>query len=173
MPKRLCEIIRSHIRRFALQIISSDVRCPPILRAQKYVSVGSLGRSSFAGGGSLFPPCLLAFSPSGEQSPTLCQHTRRPHSSECANARRNVSGLRFPTSYSVVGCKPLTIHAMGLRRAPALSLSPGFVFLCGHTRPATQSTQARRAEKLPLRVSRVFPLAAGAHPAGWDIHRRS
>ena len=86
MPKRLCEIIRSHIRRFALQIISSDVRCPPILRAQEYVSVESLGRSSFAGGGSLFPPCLLAFSPSGEQSPTLCQHTRRPHSSECANA---------------------------------------------------------------------------------------
>ena len=67
---------------------SLDVRsCAPLhfagyarqSRDLKCISV-SLGRSSLAGGGSLFPPCLRAFSPYGAQSPAHFQPCRCPRS---------------------------------------------------------------------------------------------
>lgn len=77
------------------------------------------------GGGSLFPPCLLAFSPSGEQSPSPLPCYRRPSSSDCANAQP-FAALVIPAPYSVAGCSRGS-PALSLRRAPALSLPPEFV----------------------------------------------
>lgn len=78
------------------------IRClPPVRWSAKsprgeYVSVESLGRSSVAGSGSLFPPCLRPFSPCGAQSTSLVPRYRRPPSSERANA--HPAGVRASDS---------------------------------------------------------------------------
>lgn len=106
---------------------------------------GSLGRSSVAGGGSLFPPCLRAFSPSGAQSPAPLQPYRRPPSDECANARPIVCGLRFPAlPFRSRRCKPHTSTLLIAARACPLQPS-GVRASCGRARPSTLSTLARRA----------------------------
>lgn len=74
------------------------IRClPPVRWSAKsprgeYVSVESLGRSSVAGSGSIFPHCLRPFSPCGAQPPSLVPRTRCPPSSVRANA--HPSGVR-------------------------------------------------------------------------------
>ena len=83
-------------------------------------------------------------------------HCRRPSSAVCANARRNESGLRFPASYSVAGCKPLTSYAMGLRRVPALY--PRFPTLSGlRYAPPRQPkpTHPRNAPSVDISIGRV------------------
>ena len=85
---------------------ASSARRPP---AGEYVSVESLGRSSVAGVGSLFPPCLRPFPPCGAQSPALFPRTRRPPSSVRANAQP--TGVRA----SVGRARPATLtHLRGL-----------------------------------------------------------
>lgn len=98
----------------------------------------------------------------GEPSPlparlsyAFLPHFCRPSSAVCANARRNESGLRFPASFSVAGCKPLTSYAMGLRRVPALY--PRFPTLSGlrYAPPRQPSTHPRNAPCEKISVSRV------------------
>ena len=109
----------------------------------------SLGRSSVAGGGFLFPPCLRAFSPSGAQSSTLSNPpAARPR--PCALTLDPVCALPIP---------PLPIRsrrwsrahpdASPLRRAPSLSLSPGFVLPLVALAPPRIPTHARRAGDFP------------------------
>lgn len=48
-----------------------DVRCRQNSAGQNMLSAADLGRSSIASGDHAFRPCLIAFSPSGYQSPAL------------------------------------------------------------------------------------------------------
>lgn len=83
-------------------------------------------------------------------------HFRRPSSAVCANARRNESGLRFPASFSVAGCKPLTSHAMGLRRVPALHpRSPTLSGLRYAPPRQPKPTHPRNAPCVDISVGRV------------------
>lgn len=110
---------RSHVRRPALHSIFAARRGRQNRRAGLYVSVESLGRSSVAGVGSLFPPCLRPFPPCGAQSPSLVPRTRRPPSSERANAQP--SGVRA----SVGRARPATLFNCAGFPPPSLSLPCG------------------------------------------------
>lgn len=125
--------------RFCRRSMSAKLGRPEIC-----ISV-SLGRSSIAGGGSLFPPCLRAFSPSGAQSPAPLQTYRRPLSDECGNPRRSVCGWRFPAlPFRSRRCQPHTSTLLIAAHANPLHPS-GVRASCGRARPSTLSTLARRA----------------------------
>lgn len=75
---------------------------PPKTSRDRITLDSALGRSSVASGGCPFPPCLIACSPSGYQSPSHTTHA-------AARPRTNALTLnpspreRFPASYSVAG----------------------------------------------------------------------
>jgi hypothetical protein len=131
VPVRLCEIKRSHVRRPVLHSMFAARRGRQNRRAGLYVSVESLGRSSVAGGGSLFPPCLRPFPPCGAQSPSLVPRTRRPPSSERANAH------------------PTGVRASGGRARPATLFNcAGFPHPCAFP-PLRGSLRSPLRKRLP------------------------
>lgn len=139
----------------------SDRRSMSIIPpAGKYVSLGSLGRYSLTGGGSLFHPCLRACSHSGAQSPTLFQHTRRPCSSVCANALPIVARLRFPASYSVAGCA-LATSALFIAARPSLSSRRGVRAPLWSRSPRHAATQRAEWGSMSRKSARVLSACRG------------
>lgn len=106
-------------------------RAPP---AGEHVSWGSLGRSSVAGGGSLFPPCLPAISP---PSPAISNAfalspAARPRTNALTldapprsgfRASYSVARLLARLSLSLIAARPSLSNRYGVR-APLRSHSP-------------------------------------------------
>ena len=145
-------------------------RAPAARRPVEYVSVGSLGRYSVAGGGSLFPPCLRPFPPCGAQSPTHVPRSRRPPSSVRANA--HPTGVRA----SVGRARPATLsHLRGLPSSLAFPPLRGFATLRPYANACPLPCGLRYAPPTPRKPAcgeyvaaswcMVFPLAAGANHA--------
>lgn len=114
-----------------------------------YVLWGSLGRSLLAGGGSLFHPCLRAFSPCGAQSPALFLCSRRPRSDVCANALRIAARSR---------CSGLPV------RSPRCSLAAFLSSRLRRTACAIPSPRGSRSSAVALAPPRSPPLAVRRAP---------
>ena len=118
---------------------------PPKTSRDRITLDSALGRSSVASGGSPLPPCLIACSPSGYQTPSPFNPRRRSPSDECANARpiaaREISGFLFG--------RRLLARALPLSHCgatPALSLPAGFVLTAVALAPP-RTNATRRAGK--------------------------
>lgn len=122
----------------------------------KYVSAESLGRSSVAGGVSLFPPCLMSRLPCRAINlhPTSYTHAARPR----PNALTLHPGMRarFRRSLFGRGAAPAYPPRFGLRR---VHLS-GVRARCVRPRPATLAPSAEvcRERRAGVAASRVFTL---------------
>lgn len=101
------------------------------------------GRSSVAGGGFLFPPCLRACSPSGAQSPALSLRSRRPPSDECACPM--LRACDFAASYSVAALLARCIPSLFVVGALQPFSSPSGFALPAVARAPPRCNPARRA----------------------------
>lgn len=114
--------------------------------APLFVSVVSLGRFSFVGGCFRFPPCLRPLPPFRVRN---LQHFSLATAADTRPYALTLNPLRLTHEKrsALFGCSavrsPLT--RFSLRRAPAAFHLAGVRAPCGHTRPATQPTLARRA----------------------------
>lgn len=124
--------------------------------ARKICISVSLGRSSLAGGGFPFLPCLPAFPPCGGQSPSHLQRYHRPRLDERANAQPSVARLRFPASYSVAGGALAAFNASHCGACPSISSPPGFVL------PAVALAPPRNQRTRAVRTSFRRSSVAGA-----------
>lgn len=111
-----------------------------------------------------FPTLLDSLAPPGYQSPARINPRRRSPSDECGNPRHNPGEAIILASYSVARLLPRG-PSLSLRRAPSLSLSPGFA-LPAVARAPPRNHPARRVADYPLRVTRsrfarCFPVAPG------------
>lgn len=124
MPKRLCEIIRSHIRRFALQAFFADVRCRQKIGARK-ICIGRIVGALFGYGRRLSLSCALAsLLPFRLAFSTLSIRIAAAHPQPCAltlDATRAACDSRLPI------------------RSPAASRSRPTLWDCGAFQPCTHA----------------------------------
>lgn len=122
VQKRLCEIKRSHVRLFSLQMVFCRRSMPAKTKPAKKMFCVSLGRSSFMGGDH---PRAAASSrkPLQPLSSPLAAHTRPNALTLDARCARAISALPIRARRC-----PRTSHLFHRRlpcaRAPTLSLSP-------------------------------------------------
>ena len=117
MSAARCYVCRRH-RPYIMPARSFDERAA--IRAEYLSSVGSLGRSYLASGG--VPACGLL--PSARN---LLPHPPLPGRTNALTLDPLPRAVDFGASYSVAPLPARSTHASSLRRAPSLSLSPGFV----------------------------------------------
>lgn len=124
---------------------------PPKTMPARITLDSALGRSSVASGGTPFPPCLIAFSPSGYQSPSHSTHA-------AARPRTNALTLdpspreRFPASYSVAGySRGLSLSLIAALRLRSPSLR-GSCSLRSHSPRHAPTPRAERENLLRLLI---------------------
>lgn len=133
------------------------VRCrPKPARAKNVLCI--LGALLGSERRQLFPPCLLAFPPCGEQSPTLSFPPDAHPRPNALTLDPTGSLVKNGASYSVAPCSLASPTLPAVGAPPTLSLPPGLALLCGRARPATlyNSSGAPYAYSLDGRTSRVF-----------------
>ena len=109
----------------------------------------SLGRSILAGGGlSSLPACAPSPLAARNLPPAPTAPAAR-RMAVCANARPSVRASDSAASYSVAALVARALHAFSLRRAPSLSLPPGFVLPLVALAPPRLPTHARRTGEFP------------------------
>lgn len=119
---------------------------PPKTMPARITIDSALGRSSAASGGTPFPPCLIACSPSGYQSPSPSSHAAaRPRTNALTlspRRAREISG--YPSGRRLLA-RALPLSHCGATQA--LSLPAGFVLPAVALAPP-RSHATRRAGKI-------------------------
>ena len=121
---------------------------PPKTMPARITIDSALGRSSVASGGTPFPPCLIACSPSGYQSPSHSSHTAaRPRTNAVTldpRRARVIFRLSFRSPATRAGFPSLSLRRYASAFPPCGVRAP-----CGHTRPATHPRHAPSVKNLP------------------------